>query len=1414
MSFIKFIENKENLVSGPGIDLLKSTFLNMFERGAPVEDDFTGFNKIHYASFLRISKQAEFSQKAIPVRLANEILDILAVYRNTQITNYEDIKKAVTEDIKKSLNVSDQNQNEIVVYNNQARVYGKIKVYIPGSIDRQLASKIKKLIVQIKQLQKVRNKFGTFDYETFKYFNKDKDQFDVYYIHQDVIDDVVKLISDNKKLTVKKIGTIESSADKSGEPIKKDIKELTVLGLQDTRFGKKIAIQLSVSFEKSKAILDAANSANLVPRGYSFDGSTRPPKFLISAEDKDLFISVRQKIIDGGVNVDDLDEFVKSNEIFKDEQQKQISFEKPSTLEKPRLSFRDPSDGKDNTTYVSIPYAKVTPEQKSFLKELIQYTFPNYRWHSDSYSYVITGDFKQYVSLGQNLKRFGYNVDDLRTILDKKIKTGGVKSSDYEGKISKDFKEKIEERLPESKFELYDEQKDGIAFLYSRNYAILGDATGVGKCVTLDSLLLTDKGMIRIGDLAPKNKKMAEDTFYPIDQDIKVWTGKRWSKIKSFYYSGIKPAIKASTRLGYEVVGSMIHPLMTRNSSESFSQLKDITKDDYMLLVRDSNIEFPTQEPDLPEPEKEKFGLTARVYTTPKKLSPDLAAFLGYVVSEAWTASKYRINIFQDKHLNPETHDHIRCLAKNLFGWDGNKNKDLKDFEIHITSVYLRSYLKNLGIDFCLSSQKSVPWPIFKGTKESVISFLRSFFDSEGSVCEGSIEASSASEKMLKEIQILLLRLGIVCSRKPKIVKNRNHVYWRITISGSEARKFKETIGFISKRKNQYLECLVDKKINPNIDVIPYCKDQIENLKTEILKATSKTGSNSNRKNSGIKQFGRSFQSTVSNIVNRGRNPTYQFLKKIIEISKNLELQETNSFKLIEKIYQNYFFYDPIANLEEVEEELADIEVEDEDHCFVANGFINHNTVQMVSAAEIKMQDLGDSSKTLIITLKAVQNQWKEEIQNVVGKDARISTDGTNPAKWTVLYYDNFSSGKNLQNVINTTMNAGYSIVIFDELHKLKHEGAKRSQNIFESTKRIPYKWGASATISSNRPFDVKNQLTMIGHPLGEIPEGKFKKEFAGMVPEGYRGSYVDGSFEDRIRAAEKLNKWLNLSGVYVRRTKEELRKMPDLNIEAHEQNIDESEFYRKLRDKIKDYSNPDLRISELIASRAVLAELKVDSTVNKAFEIIKSNLDKPDNNHAASKVVIFTNFVEPGAHIYERLSSKLQQLDPNFKVLTYLSLTKKEERNKVKEIFSKDPNVKALVMSMKMGGTGISFPNASQNMIINDFDWTPESAEQSEGRIYRINTDHPVNITYTVAEGLDKDLFIIVQRKRKIAELIQKYRKEYQNSEVDEESIKKIIDAQKKMQEIDEEINALIRKAVAKASNENVSFKKYLNLI
>ena len=471
-------------------------------------------------------------------------------------------------------------------------------------------------------------------------------------------------------------------------------------------------------------------------------------------------------------------------------------------------------------------------------------------------------------------------------------------------------------------------------------------------------------------------------------------------------------------------------------------------------------------------------------------------------------------------------------------------------------------------------------------------------------------------------------------------------------------------------------------------------------------------------------------------------------------------------------------------------------------------------TVTTIGAADLRMKNLGQDSKTLIVTLKALVGQWVNEIVGLLGEEERskISTMPLKPNKWTIVYYDNFSSGSLLEMIIDKLKNSNFSIVIFDELHKLKHEDTSRSKNVLEVTKDIPYKWGASATVSSNKPLDVRFQLQVVGHQLGRMDIDKFKQDFTGMIRSG-RG-WKAGPLEETIRSAERLNKWLNLTGVYIRRSKSDLKEMPPISTDVYKTNIDEKEFISSLKQKLKGYSSPQLKISELIASREVLATLKATNTVKKAIKIIKDGLGDPTNNYAASKVVIFTCFVRPGREMEESLKKELEQIDPRFSVLTYLGGDDSKQIEKIKNKFIEDANVKVLILSMKRGGTGLSFPNAAKTMIVNDFDWTPESAEQSEGRIYRINTNQSVQILYTLVDGLDTDLYEAVMRKRKIAEIVQKFRKEFQKSEFDDEVLKQIVTYQKQAERIDKEIQDMINKANAKALDEGFNFKSFLKFL
>ena len=82
---------------------------------------------------------------------------------------------------------------------------------------------------------------------------------------------------------------------------------------------------------------------------------------------------------------------------------------------------------------------------------------------------------------------------------------------------------------------------------------------------------------------------------------------------------------------------------------------------------------------------------------------------------------------------------------------------------------------------------------------------------------------------------------------------------------------------------------------------------------------------------------------------------------------------------------------------------------------------------------------------------------------------------------------------------------------------------------------------------------------------------------------------------------------------------------------------------------------------------------------------------------------------------------------------------------------------MRAIAIMITAGGTGLDFPNVTDTVRVNDFDWTPRSAEQSEGRFYRIISDFDVNTTYSIAHGTeDEEFYNRVQDKRKIAAIVQ----------------------------------------------------------
>jgi intein/homing endonuclease/superfamily II DNA or RNA helicase len=1402
--WVSIRESSEAVVSGQGIRDMQRAMRDMAGRGAPNQWNDYGFSKMDYGTYHDLEARGWMDSEAVPVSAVRKMLQVLGRYQNTQVRNYRAISAAVQRDMMGG-SASPPSADKVVVFDSQPRSYGKIKVHIPHGLDRSstiLVNRALDAALESEGVGKEPNRFsGRLEYPRFKKLSQDKSSLHSYWIHPSVIGPVMEILKSKGMKVEYESGSASAPAQeptRTPESPKSSTPDVEIIGKEKNQYGNKVAVRFN--YERSKGLFQKMKDSGLAPRGISYAGDG---KFLINVDDRDLFDAVVSKASEMGLDVSPLQELSGS-----------LGTSTGSDVSKKDGVIRF-SDAEGESITIKTDVRSLSPDRRDFVRETIQYNFPEYEYDRTGYFYKVSGTYKQYVAFGRLLGRFGYPVDELRKIIKDKLDSGRLSKTEWEGRYDKDkeFQDSIDDKVPDSMIDLYDEQRFGVAFLYGRDSAILGDETGFGKCLLPESWIQTSEGLMSIEEIW--------NSF--ADNCVVNENGEEWAKPSSEIYvhsmDSNKKIIKSRVvGLYREKIDSWAKEIKTSNGRTIRSTIphKFYTGEGWKHNVVQGDLICSS--PNLPPLQQNDFK------------DEDLTTILAWQISEGWESNKRAtVRIFQkDKSVLEKIQ---KLLAK--------KNIKSRIYEretslgLVVNSKEYKNMLESMGYEWGKkSASKCIPEFIMNSSNDIVKLFIKSFFDAECYVnprCR-QLELSTASEKMAKQIQALLWRFGIfcICHEHMKMATNGSRIlrkYQTIYVCGSSIEKFFTEIGLDYEYKvSSFFN--ISTRPNPNKEGKPAHRilgpffDKYK-IPVRLLGVPSRSFV------TGERMATNKLIGTILDSMKRLKSG--DVLQDYLGIKKSKWTQKTlsainsvkkddleNAIHDLKTMLESDLYYERVLSVTRVRYKgyVYDLCVEGTQN-YIANGLICHNTIQLVTAAALRMQASG--KPTLIITLKATQKQFADEIVRVMGEKERsqISLDPTSPRKWTVIRYSDFSGGKDernrkVQEHVESLKRAGFGIAILDELHKVKHGKSQRSQNIASVVDTIPTRWGASATVSSNKPMDVKNQLLMMGHPLGRVKEKKFKKDFAGMVPDGYKGRFKKSDKdEDEIRAAERLNKWLNLSGVYVRREKGEIREMPDLSVGSDKTNIDRNRFQSLYSTKVQSYKDPTLPVSQLIAARESIAQLKTDETARKVIEIVAAGRGKPP---AASKVVVFTNFIESGRQLVDKISKGLEGMDSSYSVITYLSDTSKKEREKVKKRFTDDPNIKVLVMSMKMGGTGIDFPNAAQHMVINDFDWTPESAEQSEGRIYRINTDHPVKIRYVIGDGLDAELFDKVQRKREIAAIIQKYRREYHDSESSPEALKKIVDAQKEMKKLDDDMTKIVAANLPGAEEAmKESFSSYL---
>lgn len=422
----------------------------------------------------------------------------------------------------------------------------------------------------------------------------------------------------------------------------------------------------------------------------------------------------------------------------------------------------------------------------------------------------------------------------------------------------------------------------------------------ISKCIAKGTLVQTNKGLMKIEDIG---NAVGEDVFGDVyNSDLKVRDLKgNWRKVIKHYSGGKKRTVKIRLNNGNELEGTFIHRVMTDNGWKTLGELNE---GDFVAVRRSEyNIENQggLELPNIFKYMNEKYT-SYNKYNIPIKMTPDLAKFLGMIVSDGSLSIKSgHVGIVAN---NDKVKRIFSELTQKIFGKmpkiRHDKRRENLD-SLFITSRPLcKMFIEMVGNN---AKNKHIPIQILKGSKEEQKAFL------EGLTLDGYVKRSKnhiqlviyegVSKQLRDEVASLLYLNGMTCYKGQKLVfykgKPQDYYAYGVTVDAN------------------WLTPIEDHK---DVEL------------TESMKMTSIEGIES------------SDDKYLKHVL-KYENKASQFL-----------LQRCNAK------YDKDLFYYKVTNKEYSESEVYDIEVEDT-HSYLIDGIISHNTINFPNNATV--QDIKES---------------------------------------------------------------------------------------------------------------------------------------------------------------------------------------------------------------------------------------------------------------------------------------------------------------------------------------------------------------------------------------------------------------------------------------------------------------------
>jgi len=381
---------------------------------------------------------------------------------------------------------------------------------------------------------------------------------------------------------------------------------------------------------------------------------------------------------------------------------------------------------------------------------------------------------------------------------------------------------------------------------------------------------------------------------------------------------------------------------------------------------------------------------------------------------------------------------------------------------------------------------------------------------------------------------------------------------------------------------------------------------------------------------------------------------------------------------------------------------------------FLANGVVVHNCGKTVQALSwIRYHGI---LPVLIVATASTKNQWAGNYKSWLHRDDIEVLSGERPYQlepgksyiinWDILYKWERSP---LRGNLHTH---GFKAIVCDEVQAIGNRTSQRTKAFLRLAQKIPCLLAMSGTPARSRPV----QLWPVLHAIDPATFPNFYA-YANRYCNPKVGPY--GTEYKGISNGEELHALLSTRAL--RRTKAEVMTfLPPKIITTVPCDVDKGkmEAYREQAKKAREAS--EFEKSAAIAGLFRSAyDLKADACKQWIMDFLSTD----------EKLLVFAWHHA----VVDDIAGFLKDKGIGAHVLT--GETSGAQRDKIKESFINDPNIRVIVANIQSAGVGIDgLQKACSNCVFVEFTAAPTDHWQAEDRLHRGGQEVPVNVYYLVA--------------------------------------------------------------------------------